>query len=112
MKIYNLDTDLEKDDTVTPLYRKSLLYLVSNAFEEEIGEKILGMQLFRSRLGRLPSERVLKFEVSTGTHGRGVTTASKTHGGFDNDPATMNDVLKSVVGKTPERPFTKEDLAY
>ncbi|MDE0690933.1 MAG: hypothetical protein OXI55_01675, partial [Gammaproteobacteria bacterium] len=33
LTIYNLKDDLERDDTVTPLYRKSLLYLVSNSFE-------------------------------------------------------------------------------
>ena len=44
MAIYNLDQKHELDDTVTPLYRKSLLYLVSNAFEEQKGERILGMQ--------------------------------------------------------------------
>ncbi len=38
---------------------------------------------------------------------------SETHGGFDNDPATMNDVLKGVLGTDkPSRPFTEEDLKY
>lgn len=39
---------------MTPIYRKSLLYLVSNAFEEEKGEPILGMETFRDDLGHLP----------------------------------------------------------
>jgi hypothetical protein len=58
MAIYNLDQKHELDDTVTPLYRKSLLYLVSNAFEEQKGERILGMQKFRRYLGNVPRRPV------------------------------------------------------
>ena len=39
-------------------------------------------------------------------------TASTSHGGFDNDPATMNDVLKRILGKLPAAPFTKDNLDY
>lgn len=112
MKIYNLDDKLELDDTVTPAYRKSLLYLVSRAFEEEPPERILGLQKYRNRLGRLPGGNKLRFEVSNGSSRENPRTTSTTHGGFDNDLATVNDILKSVVGGTPERPFTEEDLEY
>ncbi|MGB5390263.1 MAG: C1 family peptidase [Thermoanaerobaculia bacterium] len=110
--IYNLDAELELDDTVTPLYRKSLLYLVSNAFEEEHAERILGMQVFRNRLGSLPNRPVFQIHTSDGTSTSSTKTASKTHGGFDNDVDTMNDVLRSVLRKAPEREFTKSDLKY
>lgn len=109
MTIYNLDPNLELDDTVTPIYRKSLLYLVSNAYEEETPERILGMQVFRNRLGPLPKS--LRFEISDGP-GANPKTESSTHGGFDNDVATMNDLLRSVLGGSPERPFEEEDLEY
>ncbi len=112
MEIYNLEPDLELDDTVTPLYRKSLLYLVSNAFEEERGERILGMQKFRSRLGRVPKKPVFQIHTSSGSDGANVKTASKTHGGFDNDVFTMNEILRSVLRKVPTRKFTKDDLKY
>jgi len=39
-------------------------------------------------------------------------TLSTAHGGFDNDPATMNDILQRVLGKAPKRPFNKSDLHY
>ncbi|MGB5753687.1 MAG: peptidase C1, partial [Thermoanaerobaculia bacterium] len=107
-----LDAELELDDTVTPLYRKSLLYLVSNAFEEEHAERILGMQVFRNRLGSLPNRPVFQIHTSDGTSTSSTKTASKTHGGFDNDVDTMNDVLRSVLRKAPEREFTKSDLKY
>ncbi len=48
--------------------------------------------------------------------GRSTTrnTTSKTHGGFDNDEATMNSVLRAVLGldENPERHFSKEELEY
>jgi hypothetical protein len=42
----------------------------------------------------------------------GSRTRSTSHGGFDNDIHTMNDILQRVLGKKPERPFTKDDLKY
>jgi hypothetical protein len=39
-------------------------------------------------------------------------SVSHTHGGFDNDTATMNSVLVRVLGGTPRRLFTARDLNY
>jgi hypothetical protein len=108
MSIYNLRDHLEQDDTVTPLYHKSLLYLVSNAFEEEREKPLLGMQKFSSgvdRVGALPH-----VHYSNGATGN--ISRSVTHGGFDNAPYTMNHILKRVLGESPARPFTAADLAY
>jgi hypothetical protein len=33
-------------------------------------------------------------------------------GGFDNDPDTLNVVLRRVLGSEPARPFTPCDLQY
>jgi hypothetical protein len=112
MTLYNLEDRLELDDTVTPLYRKSLLYLVSNAFEEELQENILGMQHFEQYLRNLPGSRIFRIHNSNGPVAGSPKTASKTHGGFDNDVDTMNSVLKSVLGADPVREFTKDDLKY
>jgi pimeloyl-ACP methyl ester carboxylesterase len=112
MAIYNLDQKRELDDTVTPLYRKSLLYLVSNAFEENKGERILGMQKFRSYLGSVPRRPVFQIHSSSGASNKTSKTASRKHGGFDNDVDTMNDVLRSVLRTAPLRKFTPQDLKY
>ena len=112
MAIYTLEDDLEKADTVTPLYRKSLLYLVSHAFEEKRGERILGMQSFARSLGRLPNRPVFRIERSNGATSGAPKTTSRTHGGFDNDVRTMNDVLRAALRKPPSRPFTEGDLRY
>ena len=35
-----------------------------------------------------------------------------THGGFDNDPFTLNSVLFRILGKRPEREFGIRDLQW
>ncbi|WP_417685430.1 C1 family peptidase [Roseibium sp.] len=92
---YNLIDTRELDDTVGP-YGKSLLYFVSNAFEESRGEPLLGMEIFANTL-KLPKNHKLWYAGrDTGK------TDSKVHGGFDNDRLTMNDVLANVLGKKPK----------
>ena len=46
----------------------------------------------------------------TGTPGS--ESSSRTHGGFDNDPYSMNSVLHRILGKQPTHPFEKRDLDY
>jgi len=112
MVIYILNDQLERRDTVTPLYRKSLLYLVSNAFEEKPVERILGMQIFFKYLRKLPGSPVLRLEISNGSENSSARTTSETHGGFDNDINTMNTILKTILKDKPVRPFNKKDLDY
>lgn len=50
MTVYNLSERLEQRDNVAKAYRKSLLYLVSRAFEEETPEALLGMQIYSEAL--------------------------------------------------------------
>jgi hypothetical protein len=109
MQILNLNERLEQDDTVGKLYRKSLLYLVSRAFEESPPMPLIGMERFNADL---PPNRRLTFIYSDGPGGREKRTTSETHGGFDNDVASMNHVLRTVLGKKPKTPFTVENLRY
>jgi Papain family cysteine protease len=110
MKVLNLKDALEKDDTVgsSLIYGKSLLYLVSNAFEREKKRPLLGMEKFSKKLD--PTEFPPDIVYSNGVTGS--KTRSKSHGGFDNDVTTMNYLLKTVLGRNPERPFRPEDLDY
>ena len=112
LAIYNLSDALEQADTVTIAYRKSLLYLVSNSFEEKAGERLLGMQKFRRSLGRTHGSPVFRIEVSDGSKGARATTASKKHGDFDEDPFTMNDILRAILKGAPAHPFTEDNLKY
>ena len=107
MAIYNLRENLEQDDNVALAYRKSLLYLVSNAFERVGEQPILGMEKFKSEVvfsGKNPA-----MLYSNGISG---VTRSTSHGGFDNDIHTMNHILKRVLKTKPVREFTKDDLDF
>ncbi len=111
MTIYNLNHKLEKDDNVGRVYNKSLLYLVSRAFEEQLPEKILGMAKYSETVGRRKLPR-LNIHYSDGPVPGARVSASTSHGGFDNDPLTMNHVLRRILGKKPEVEFTSENLKY
>ncbi|NKB38359.1 MAG: peptidase C1 [Gammaproteobacteria bacterium] len=108
LQIFNLRNELEKDDNVAKAYRKSLLYLVSNAFEPSRGYPLLGMERFVSQVTR--AKGMPLFRYSNGTSGN--VTRSKSHGGFDNDPFTMNYILKTILGKAATKPFTKRELKF
>ncbi|MFH4400454.1 hypothetical protein WMQ46_10630 [Vibrio diabolicus] len=110
MTIYNLADRLEQDDSVGP-YRKSLLYFVSRSFEEDTPAPILGMEIHSNKVLQ-QSHPNLDFIYSHGDKDVEPGTLSKTHGGFDNDPATLNDILKHVLEKDPGRLFKESDLNY
>jgi hypothetical protein len=124
--LYVLSDVGELDDDVWA-YGKSLLYLVSNAFEGRRETPILGMQRFLAdlpsgdaslvdaELRTLFSRKVdgLPSLVVAGAEGpAGAVSRSETHGGFDNDPDTLNSVLHRILGKAPTRPFTTRDLQF
>ncbi len=113
MNIYNLDDSFEQDDEVTKAYNKSLLYLVSKSFEEDLPERLLGMQIHSKLVGRRNLPR-LTIHYSDGEVPGTRVTKSETHGGFDNDPSTMNHILGKVLGKKPDedKAFTKANLMY
>jgi hypothetical protein len=79
---------------------------VSNAFEDSKKMPLLGMEKFE---GQVPTKTGYKIHYA----GRAATiTNSDTHGGFDNDRKTMNDVLKNILGKKPTtaKGFQPEDV--
>lgn len=105
LDIYNLNAQLELDDTVGFIYRKSLLYLVSNALERQRAKPLLGMEVFANKLPALPGLRFMYSDGKTGT-----VTRSTTHGGFDNDTATMNSIMRRILGAVPPLPFAENEM--
>ena len=95
-----------------PCTASTVLYLVSNVYEDSRPESILGMQVFSQYLRNLPGTPIFRIETSDGTVGRRTRTASRTHGGFDNDVHTLNDILRSILGGDPVRPCKPWDLYY
>ncbi len=103
--IYNLSDQLELDDNVARVYQKSLLYLVSNSFEETRECPILGMEAFQDCLTQLP--RRVNVIHSNGRSGR---VRSTSHGRFDSDPHALNDMLRTILGASPGRAFTRWEV--
>ena len=120
--MFNLTDEVERDDSVGPAYHKSLLYLVTEAFEQRHRVPLLGMEAFidpaKKAYGKLPPEdRKLSKRVqriigkAQPSNGRTTIRALKlpasiklesdstTHGGFDNDEATLNATLRIITGK-------------
>jgi hypothetical protein len=115
--LYILSKVGELDDDVGP-YGKSLLYLVSNAFEGSREVPLLGMQKFLEEDPKLLTllnsavDGLPGIVISGAGDKPGSISKSETHGGFDNDPNTMNSVLVRILGELPKIPFTARDLQF
>jgi len=111
--VFTLDDKTENDDNCANIYHKSLLYLVSNAFEDTVripllhpdGEPILGMQKFINADGALkrlfgPSGAA-DWVIAPNTETSGTLGAStaKCHGDFDDDKATVLSTLARVLDR-------------
>jgi hypothetical protein len=104
-----LTDDLERDDQVALLYRKSILYLVSRAYEQPHHEiPILGMQrTWQDELPKLPASVQARIRSYLA---QGVESDARGHTDFDSDPLTLNSMLQIVLGAPPLRKFEKQDL--
>lgn len=102
VKAYNqfslLDDFEQKDSTCEPLlgYSRSLLYLVSQSFEHGVVTPILGMQkCFTDQIVPMSLPNVALVTSP------GAFSKSSTHGGFDDDPATMSKVISLITSTRP-----------
>lgn len=95
---FHLEEAMEqKDPTCKALlgYSRSLLYLVSQSFENGDLTPILGMQRYFDQEAQLTSLNNVKAWTSPSS-----ATKSTTHGGFDDDDTTMNNIIALMQGKT------------
>lgn len=109
LALYTLTDKTEQDDNCAGIYHKSLLYLVSNAFEDtpripmfRDGVPILGMEKFvkaRSSLDTLFKTHKAMWIRSPNTEDEGMpgAAAAKHHGDFDDDRATLLGTLHRVT---------------
>jgi hypothetical protein len=103
---YTMTDDLEQQDHTVKPYGKSLLYLVSGSFEDTVPTKLLGMQKGLKQdapligfFGLAGTEKVadICFSRTDPAAPRNARTESSSHGGFDNDVATMTSVVRRVL---------------
>jgi hypothetical protein len=90
---FHLTEQAEEDDPTCGPYRRSLLHLVSESFEGGSTVPILGMRKHFDPLAQaqpLPHTRV---HLAPGP-----SSSSSTHGGFDNDALTRQEVLDFIRG--------------
>jgi len=100
---FHLRDKVERQDTCINIYRRSLLYLVSNAFEHRRDTPILGMEAFFAKLPDLTDQRPRAASVwdaiAAPTTSGDITMCSNStsHGGFDDDEDTRVAVIERIV---------------
>jgi hypothetical protein len=100
---FHLTDKVEQQDNCIGIYRRSLLYLVSNAFEHRRSTPILGMEAFFQKVPEFTSQRPARAEVwdwvASPTNPSDLTKRSNStsHGGFDNDPDTRAAVIERIL---------------
>ena len=106
--LFTLTDRAEQDDHCANVYHKSLLYLVSNAFEKQLrkpwfrrtkGEPLLGMEAFVKDLPERDRPKDWVLSPNALAEGRPGAARSASHGGFDDDPATLKATLARIVGE-------------
>lgn len=113
--LFTLDDRTERDDHCADIYHKSLLYLVSHAFEEKQripvirdGIPIVGMEKFvrgDRELVQLFQRPNAEWVLSPNTVPDGKENASRSlhHGDFDNDASTLRATLARILGARTDR---------
>lgn len=111
--LFTLTDEAEQDDHCAHVYNKSLLYLVSNAFERRVripvfrdGVSILGMEKFILKDAELmklfklaKAEWIMSPNAEVGTDRH---STSSSHGGFDDDGPTVRSTLNRIIGGAQE----------
>lgn len=114
--LFTLNDRAEQDDHCANIYHKSLLYLVSNAFESRPriplfrpeGVPILGMERFVNKdttLRSLFEQEKADWVLSPNAEPLGTKRASRSqgHGEFDDDQATLQATLARILDRTQVR---------
>jgi pimeloyl-ACP methyl ester carboxylesterase len=107
--LFTLDDVTEKHDNCANIYHKSLLYLVSAAFEtrfripfvQDAGEPLLGLER------DIKADPALEAFVRTGRckwfRAPGPNSGAQHHGSFDDDEKTLIGTLELITGTAPPK---------
>ncbi|MFN2541011.1 MAG: C1 family peptidase [Chthoniobacterales bacterium] len=109
--LFTLTDKAEQDDDCAGIYHKSLLYLVSNAFENRFripllrpdGEPIFGMEKFIEKdeplLALLKAKADWVLAPNIFPAGSPRQSQARHHGDFDNDAATLQATLARILDR-------------
>lgn len=93
---FHLSDRAEEDDPTCGPYRRSLLYLVSESFEGGTTTPLLGMDRYFQSAG-IPCDAVhISPAGNPPANTETLPIASSTHGGFDNDKGTQQQVIAFI----------------
>jgi pimeloyl-ACP methyl ester carboxylesterase len=91
LQFHLTDEQENADRECQPFYDRSLLFLVSEAFEGGAQRPMLGMERYFSAYGaKAPLRNVTAYAAP------GVQSRTVSHSGFARDPATLNTVLDYI----------------
>jgi hypothetical protein len=103
---FHLTDVAERQDNCASIYRRSLLYLVSNAFEHQHGAPLLGMEKFFDQLQqptKVPPKNVQMWDWIAAPTGKrvqfGNRSNSTSHGGFSGDEDTREAILERLAAR-------------
>jgi hypothetical protein len=108
MTVYNLSENLELEDNVTGAYSKSIMHLIAKVLEDNCTDNSAATLLGLSRdVAALDAEDIedVDFVVSQGDAQRNKNSTSRRHDDFERDPATMNHILRRILGQRPSIRF-------
>lgn len=113
--VYTMTDVAEQADSCFRIYGRSLLYLVSELFEDPTDSPLLGMEVairasqeLLAAFGLDPVEQRAAEVVWSPTGADappGRRSMAVNHGGFDNDADTMNSVASRILGGAPVTGF-------
>ncbi len=109
LALFALTDKAEQDDHCAHIYNKSLLYLVSRAFEDSAfgeGTPLLGMEKWLARDPELSAlftggKADLVFSPNSNPEGSPTASRSTSHNAFDDDGATLKATLARITGAAP-----------
>lgn len=119
LTLYTMKENLEADDSCAGIYRKSLLYLIFHALEPQRESAILGLeQCLRAdhELGSLfglagaPGAASVVWSQTQARQGRSASLAT-SHGGFDDDPATMGSIARRILRRADHESIVEYQAA-
>lgn len=114
LSVFTMTRTAERNDDCWKLYQKSLLYMVSRAFEGDekcpllgLEESLTGNEQSRALFGITDTPSVmyngpkaeLHLSLAVGDYDQNPLTTAVHHGDFDNDLPTMASVVRRILGE-------------